>query len=262
VADVIQQINDGRGPDILILDEIENLGDLERLRTEFLKNSNYQPAILIEGRDERGIDVGMLSRFPTTTPPKLYDIEFKAKTAEEKKILGDTRGILRADFRLPNGDVITILGVHFPNPSHPSELRTQAFESLTKIRGSLPADRLVVAGGDFNVTDEEEEKLGRFAGQSEKWLVSHRIGCKGCKGTEYYPRGNAWSFLDVLMFSKNLAPSTKPGWKLDPDSIQIANHSPLQMRDDGTPARFEEGKEAIGVSDHLPMAAQINYISK
>ena len=64
IAATILQVNDGRGADIIALQEIENLAVLEQLRTGYLANAGYLPAILIEGTDARGIDVAFLSRLP------------------------------------------------------------------------------------------------------------------------------------------------------------------------------------------------------
>ena len=61
-------MNDGRGADIIALQEVENVAILERLRTEYLADSGYLPAILIEGQDIRGIDVAFLSRLPLAEP--------------------------------------------------------------------------------------------------------------------------------------------------------------------------------------------------
>ena len=102
VARVILQVNDGRGADIVALQEVENLGILERLRNEHLADADYGPAILIEGDDLRGIDVAFLTRLPLAEPPILHQINFGA--AEEKRVL-DTRGILEATFELPDGSV-------------------------------------------------------------------------------------------------------------------------------------------------------------
>ena len=57
IAAAILQVDGGRGPDILALQEIENAGVLDRLRREYLAAANYRPPVLIEGEDLRGIDV-------------------------------------------------------------------------------------------------------------------------------------------------------------------------------------------------------------
>ena len=52
-----------KGPDILIVSEVENLRVLKKLN-EQLKTAKYQTVELLDGDDERGIDVGIMSRFP------------------------------------------------------------------------------------------------------------------------------------------------------------------------------------------------------
>ncbi|MGH8165896.1 MAG: endonuclease/exonuclease/phosphatase family protein, partial [Woeseiaceae bacterium] len=76
VASTILQVDDGRGPDILALQEIENLNVLERLRKEYLAAAGYRPAILLEGDDARGIDVAFLSRLELADSPQLHRISF------------------------------------------------------------------------------------------------------------------------------------------------------------------------------------------
>ena len=61
VADAIRQVDNGRGPDILALQEVENVRILERLRNEQLADLGYREPILIEGHDARGIDVAFLT---------------------------------------------------------------------------------------------------------------------------------------------------------------------------------------------------------
>ena len=73
LATAILQVNDGRGPDVLALQEIENIAILERLRTEYLQDAEYGPSILIDGTDNRGIDVAFLSRLPLHGEARLHD---------------------------------------------------------------------------------------------------------------------------------------------------------------------------------------------
>ena len=78
VANAILQVNDGQGADIIALQEVENLAILERLRTKYLGDAGYLPAILIEGNDNRGIDVAFLSKLPLIDAPALHEITFDA----------------------------------------------------------------------------------------------------------------------------------------------------------------------------------------
>ncbi len=254
VASVILQVNDGHGPDVIALQEVENMNILERLRNEYLADAGYRPAILIEGQDERGIDVAFLSRFETAAPPQLHAISFADDFPERDR---DTRGILQADFQLPNGTILTGYAVHFPAPYHPTEMRVAAYDLLNRLRAALPTDRPAFAAGDFNTTSTEDHKknmLDRFA--RPYWTVAHDAGCGDCKGTNYYSRDDNWSFLDMILWSPTRDRSARPTWQIRKSSTHIANRVSDQVRDNGTPARFNL-PEGTGVSDHWPVVMTI-----
>jgi hypothetical protein len=254
VAGVILQIGDGHGPDIVALQEVENIGILERLRTEYLAGAGYKPGILIDGDDRRGIDVAFLTRLELAEPPTLHRIDF---TGVGEDRVYDTRGILEATFVRPDGTLLTGYSVHFPAPFHPTEMREAAYRALNALRASLPADRDAFAAGDFNTTaveDRDKNMLARFA--RPYWTVAHEVGCDGCRGTSYYAPRDDWSFLDMILWSPATVRSEKTTWQLRADSVRIANAAPAQVRRDGTPWRFEMPGGA-GVSDHWPVVVTI-----
>ena len=254
IAGVILQVGDGRGPDIVALQEVENIGILERLRTEYLAGAGYKPGILIEGDDRRGIDVAFLTRLELAEPPTLHRIDF---TGVGEDRVYDTRGILEATFVRPDGTLLTGYSVHFPAPFHPTEMREAAYRALNALRANLPADRDAFAAGDFNTTaveDRDKEMLARFA--RPYWTVAHEVGCDGCKGTSYYAPRDDWSFLDMILWSPAGARGEKTTWELRADSVRIGNAAPAQTRPDGTPWRFEMPGGA-GVSDHWPVIVTI-----
>jgi len=249
VAGVILQIDNGRGPDLIAFQEVENIGILERLRNDFLEEAGYLPSVLIEGNDSRGIDLAFLSRLPLAGNPELHDIVFDASIGDR---VGDTRGILQADFELPDGSVLTGLAVHFPAPYHPTEMRIAAYDTLNGILDGLPADRTVIAAGDFNTTsteDAEKNMLDRFA--RPDWQVSNDY-CEGCRGSSYYAPDDSWSFLDMILVRSGTSSGAHATWNLRNSSVDIANESGDQRRDDGTPRRFRL-PEGTGVSDHWPV---------
>ena len=253
VASAILQVNDGRGPDIVALQEIENVGILERLRTEHLQAAGYEPAILIEGQDLRGIDVAFLSRLPLAGEPELHALRFGDSIPKERE--QDTRGVLQADFELPDGTTLTGFSVHFPAPFHPTEMREAAYRHLNALKDSLPDNRPVFAAGDFNTTsveDVEKNMLGRFV--RDTWTIAHEVGCDGCPGTSYYQPRKDWSFLDMVIWSDG------SDWTLDADSVAIPKDAPEQSREikPGTlaPKRFNM-QHVSGISDHYPILVTI-----
>lgn len=253
LADVILQVKDGKGPDILIVQEVENLNILERLRVNHLKDGDYNPAILLEGPDKRGIDVGMISRLPLASRPRLHLVDLTKVAKEEGRPAGTTRGILEARFLLPDGKKLTVFGVHFPSQGSPTSYRKVAIEKLNALKKTRPYYEYVIAAGDFNITSEEDAREGLFSKKlAEHWYVSHQLGCKDCQGTHNY-RGS-WSFLDAILFSKNFKYGA---WLVDKESIRIPNKSIYQINHWGAPARFDQGVGQKGVSDHWPLAADI-----
>ncbi|HUF19341.1 MAG TPA: endonuclease/exonuclease/phosphatase family protein [Burkholderiales bacterium] len=253
VAAAILQVDDGQGPDIVALQEVENLDVLERLRTQYLADAGYLPSILIEGDDNRGIDVGFLSRLELAERPELHRIPFGA----DPQRVADTRGILEATFVLPDGSLLTGYAVHFPAPFHPTDMRIAAYRFLAGLRASLPADRPAFAAGDFNTTAEEdarESMLDRFA--RPHWTVVHDKGCRDrsgeCRGTSYYARDDSWSYLDMILWAPAQDRGAHATWHFRENSVRIANETAAQVREDGTPARFAM-PEGSGVSDHWPL---------
>ncbi len=254
VAGAILQTNDGRGPDIVALQEVENVAILERLRRDYLGAAGYGAAVLIEGADRRGIDVAFLSRLPLIGRPVLHPIEF---SGFDPARTDDTRGILQATFRLPDGQQLTGFAVHFPAPYHPYRMREQAYDALNALAAGLPADRHAFAAGDFNTTSDEVRTRGmleRFV--RDQWDIAHEFGCGDCPGTYYYAPEDNWSFLDMILWRKTAGRSLDATWKIDPASVRLANGLAEQRTAAATPAGFEpDGRP--GVSDHWPLLVAI-----
>lgn len=245
---------DGQGPDILIMEEVENDRILGRLNKEYLAKAGYQTQVLIEGPDERGIDIAMLSRFPLVGTPELHKIPYVPRNDHDKEWMAKSRGILEVKLKLPNQETLTVFGAHFPSQANPKYWREQAVDHLTKLIEERSAKGMVIAGGDLNITHNEEVNARFFHETfSQVAMVSHLVGCKKCDGTHNYRK--EWSFLDVLMFSKNMGDQGTGSYKLEPETIAVVNKDPIHIWGQ-YPKRFKpEIKE--GVSDHFPLYARI-----
>ncbi len=248
VAAAILKEPSGRGADIVILQEVENLAVLERLRTEYLGPAGYLPAVLIEGTDARGIDVAILSRWPLLFEAVLHPVTFADIPERARR---DTRGILEATFAAPGARPVTVFAVHFPAPFHPPAMRERSYDVLNELRAAVPTDRLIVAGGDFNTTSTEvaaRDTLNRKV--RPHWQLAQDHGCTDCPGTHYYAPEDNWSFLDTVLWS---APAD---CKAEALSVRLANTAPEQATPAGTPAAFRL-PAASGVSDHWPLFAEL-----
>lgn len=259
ISNTILQINDGRGPDIQLLVEVENKAALERLNNEGLSAAGYKSVILVEGPDQRGIDTAVLSRLPQWDTPKMHKIPYKAATPEDQKWADRSRGILEARLLLPDNTKLSVFAIHFPSQGNPTILRKQASEHLVKLLKGLPSDVLAIAGGDFNITSTEDKEHNYWRTiYQPAWLISHLVGCKGCQGTYYYHRKTEWSFFDALLFSASMAEGSagQAPWRLDAGSIRIPIDGKYQLNRFDSPARFDMDS-IVGVSDHWPMYAEI-----
>jgi Endonuclease/Exonuclease/phosphatase family len=255
IADAIRQVEGG--PDIIAFQEVEHAALLERLRTAHLADLGYRPAILIEGSDLRGIDVGFLSKLPLAADPMLHPLRFPGYSDRE----ADTRGILEATFELPDGRLLTGFAVHFPAPFHPIAMREQAYAELYRLRDALPPDRAAFAAGDFNTPSREVRETGILERLVRPhWSVVHETACTGdCRGTYYYARDDDWSFLDMILFAPGRSANATVA--LRAKSARVANLKPRQRTDDDTPAGFDPATGS-GVSDHWPLVIELDLKQK
>ena len=247
IAEVISSV-DGMGPDILILEEVENERILTRLNREFLSKSGYITQVLIEGPDERGIDIALLSRLPLNGKPELHRIPYVGKNEEDKKWMARSRGILEVPLKTMTGETLVVLGAHFPSQQNPRYWREQAVDFLKSLIIEKEKKSMVIAGGDLNISHNEEQEAGFFKGAfSQVALVSHLEGCQTCAGTHHYKK--SWSFLDVLMFSKKMGEKGSASYHFEANSVQVIGTS-------DRPQRFNVTTKE-GASDHFPLYARI-----
>jgi endonuclease/exonuclease/phosphatase family metal-dependent hydrolase len=230
---------DGRGPDILMVEEVENLHVLQMLNSGYLQAAGYQTVELLESDDERGIDVGVLSRFPLVAgeATQLHRMPFSD--------VNTTRGILEVPLQLPDGKILQAFAYHFPSQANPVGQRRQAAETLRDLIKGVEANRYAVAGGDSNITTTEEQQQQFFHEVFADFQVSHLIGCVDCKGTYSYRK--YWDFLDAIL-------SREAG--LIGASVKIPQRAPTQVNSDQTPRRFN-AKSGEGMSDHFPIYAEV-----
>ena len=204
----------------------------------------YIDSKLIEGRDYRGIDTALVTKFKISDS-KLHFIKFSGDFEGK-----DTRPILEASLNI-NGKTLKVYNVHFPSGFHDVSMRIDSLNTLSQLlkNHTYPS----IALGDFNVNSKEDNRLNIYRSQND-WDVAHLIGCNGCKGSYYYNYGKSWDFLDTIFMSRNRGISFIPG------SIDIVRTNRNSYSDSGKPKNFNPIK-GFGVSDHLPMVAKFKVIN-
>ena len=229
------------GPDILALQEVENINILTQL-FKLLEPYGYKDLSLLEGKDYRGIDTALITKF-NIVDSKLHYITFTGKYENK-----DTRPILEVTLDI-NNKKLKIYNVHFPAGYHDVSMRIDSLNFLMDLLNShkFPS----IALGDFNINIKEDRKLDIYKSQEIYWEVAHLNGCNKCKGTYYYAYEKNWSFLDSIFLSKDR------NIKYIPNSINIHTTKTNSYSETGRPIKFNPNNKS-GVSDHLPMVA--NFI--
>lgn len=209
LAKVIDDMNSGKGPDIIVFEEVEHQTLLEKLAKR-LDRETYSFAYA-ESPDKRGIDVGIM-----------YD-SLKFQLVDVQPISVNlpsgypTRYILYAEFAANGSDTLHIFGNHWSSRrgglerSRPN--RIKAAQTLKReIEKLLDENRnaQIIILGDFN--DEPVNKsiakvLGAAKlecdkpGKGSLFNLSYNLDIQG-KGTMMY-RGN-FNMLDQIIISKGL----------------------------------------------------------
>lgn len=266
LAQVINAMNDGQGPDILGVCEVENRAVLEKLLATLDLPQRQYALVHADTADARGIDVAFIY------DRQLFSVD--AANVFNQVILrrNATRDILQATFTInASGNEFILLGNHWPSRSGGVEesapYRMMAGETLAyfhqrivDIRGDIP----VIAMGDFN-DEPYDRSLETYAlavrspnrvkskRARKPYLYNMMWSLMGPnKGTHNYD--DTWSMLDQVMINRPLF--YRPGLHCYLDDAAIFTLS--GMIDDNEPVRFNRPSSSGGIietgfSDHLPI---------
>ncbi len=243
IAKVVKSFDTtGQGPDILFMEEVENLNAVNKLVTKGLDKLGYISQVLIEGDDARGIDVAIIAKYPVIMS-KHHSIIVNGKKL-------DTRGITEVHLNV-NGQTVALFANHWPSQANPTEERLAAAELLADLAAKADAD-LVLAAGDFNTLDTDSPSpfsvLKDFTNAETE---ARHTGVQMNDGTHWYK--GEWTSLDRFFIHN------KSTIKADFSKFQIMNRPFLLQTDSRTgdmiPMRFDADK-ATGFSDHLPVGME------
>jgi endonuclease/exonuclease/phosphatase family metal-dependent hydrolase len=141
-AEVIRDV----GADIIGIIEAEDRPSLVRFNGEML-GGLYKHVMLVDGNDERGIDVGIMTA-------NNFEIESIRSNVDAEDEIGTifSRDCPQYQVRTPNGTVINVLVNHFKSQSGGggSKRRRQAAEVRRIVNGLVAQDQHVIVLGDFN----------------------------------------------------------------------------------------------------------------
>lgn len=277
LAEIIAKMNNGQGPDILGVCEVENKTVVDKLLAAIsLPGRNYA----VEHHDmsdKRGIDVAFI-----------YDQNlFKATAQFSHTILKReaTRDLFQVNFETvgANAKQLVLIGNHWPSRSGQGQYDSEPYRILAaetlsyyhkRIREILGKDVAIMAMGDFN-DEPYDRSLQNYAlatrmrskvtRGSNPWFFNLMWPLMGDrKGTHFFD--GQYGMLDQLLVNKALLTGSG-AFKVLPDTTAIEDFA--EMSSTGTnpePVRFgrpfRKGKPnkdftGHGYSDHYPVSVRI-----
>jgi len=264
LAQVIEKINQGEGPDILGVCEIENKHVLELLIQKInLPNRDYK-IIHHDMSDKRGIDVAFI-----------YDGEkynFDPNNFFHHTIVKryPTRELVQATLTTAAGNELILVGNHWPARSS-GQYKTEPYriiagETLSyfvhRIREIKGKDAAIIAMGDFNdqpfdrsVTEYALSVMDRdkVVNGTNPYLYNLMWPLLGKRRASYVYSGVP-NMLDQFMVSKGIVKKSGK-FVLEDDCAKLEEFEGMTSGDYKKPVRFgQKNPNLNGYSDHLPIS--------
>ncbi|MEJ5305992.1 MAG: endonuclease/exonuclease/phosphatase family protein [Ignavibacteria bacterium] len=270
LSKIIRSMNDGNGPDILGVCEVENRYVLEELSKRFLKDMNFE-IVHFDSKDPRGIDVGLFfkkNKFQVIHSEKI-----------QVPLQGNTRDILYTTLKFKD-DTLNIFVNHWPSrrggelESEPRRIKaaTALRNKVDSLLGKNISANIVIMG-DFNDMPDNKSILMTLQAipfdcdnlaPEYTYNLYNTAYKKYSQGLgSYFHQGN-FNMLDQIIISKALLDKKKLDYECDSFSI-ISNelNTTRSGRYKGAPyPTFGSGRYLSGYSDHFPVGASFIYIGK
>lgn len=189
-------------PDILVCVEVENRPTLQRFNKQVLSSvfgERYPHVMVIDGNDARGIDVGLLSRYPIVGIRSHVDDEYKGRPVF-------SRDCPEYVIRLPSDKELVVCPNHFKSKRGGDNAQAKAKRKAQGIRAADIARTaeqqitpLVIVAGDLNDTPGSDAVAPLLKnGWSD--IQSHPNYPADRPGT--YGTGTAGNKIDYIIMSR------------------------------------------------------------
>ena len=258
-------LNDGKGPDILALAEVENVRAAELLKEHLNKGLkdealHYTHILIKDPKGGRSIMTAILTRLPVDK--------------DRTQLHGRRLRILEGHIQV-NGHDLVIFATHWTSRVSDKEgegrdkYADTIYGRFRAMYKSNPKVAFLVCG-DFNDPPDEDSVIKHLHAIGDAKKVKEggedgplmlnlfaKFGEEG-KGSHYY-RGK-WMMFDQIVVSPGLLDGDD-GWTVEPETVKIiTEHTTYTAgRSKGHPHPFgnENFKGARGTSDHLPVTVRL-----
>ena len=261
LAEALLKMNDGKGPDILALAEVETVRAAELLQEELNQRLDepvhYKHLLMKEAHGGRNISTAILTRLPVE--------------GDRTKLLGKRLRILEGHIKV-NGHALVVIASHWTSRLTDEEgegrdkYANQIFGAYKGMHLANPKVDVLICG-DFNDPPDAEsvthhlhatsdkDKVLRAA--SEPLLLDLMAGKSPREfGTHYYKE---WYIFDQLVVSPGMLDDE--GWTCEVDSVRTVNQFTAQKN--GHPRAFGSEKHGDrGYSDHFPVTVRLKVQGK
>ncbi len=278
ISRVIRTMNNGLGPDILGICEVENEDVLRKMVDNFLSDLKYK-VVHIESLDARGIDNALI--FDSTR----FNLISKEGLRVDLGSGGETRLILHAALLFEGKDILHFYVNHWPSRrggEKESEWRRvtaakvlrNSIESLLNQNGNTK----IIAIGDFNDEPNNESILNHLKAyplicdsvdtinlqvddKTELFNLAYQDWAKGLGSFMYQQDFN---MLDQIIISRDLLVGDEINY--DCNSFKVYNHQLMVTRTGkfkDAPFPTYGGRRYLGgYSDHYPVIAKFKLLRK
>ncbi len=243
--------------DVVCLQEVENMGTLERFVSRYLGGQKYKYKMLIDSHDPRKIDVAVISKLPIVNT-RIFRHE---RNAENTAWLF-SRDCLEVTVKKDSKE-LTLYNNHFKSMvdgrDETKEKRKSQAERVADIiderwgKNNYKGNFVVL--GDFNDYVDSNTSLTALTQHQGLENILLRISSEDDRWTHYWAGGNKYKQIDFILLGKELAEKNK-------------NEKPVIVRK-GLPFRAENhkgdrydgvGEEEPKASDHCPVYIDIDLV--
>lgn len=189
--------------DVACVVEVENRPLLHSFNRELLGTRKFDFSMVIDGNDPRGIDVGLLSKFPIHG---IWSHIFDG-TAQSRTF---SRDCLEVEVELPSGQMMYILCNHLKSRGYGSQAandarRERQAEALRDILGSYNlASEWVVVAGDMNDSPTRPPKVLRHFLDLPNLFDVLQLQFPGNVDARWTYHYNGFEQIDYILVSKPL----------------------------------------------------------